>query len=464
MAKILIIDDDRQLCQMIARHVEHMGHEATRVFSLKEGLKEVTSGTFDVVLLDVRLPDGNGLDLLPKIRGMAFSPEVIIMTGAGDPDGAELAVKTGAWDYIEKTSSIKQMTLPLARALQYREEKRAGTHPVALKIDGIIGSSHKMKACFDLLAQAAATETNVLITGETGTGKELFAKAIYENSTRTDQNFVVVDCTALPKTLVESVLFGHKKGAFTGADKTKQGLIKQADGGTLFLDEVGELPFDIQKTFLRVLQERRFRPVGGAQEVESDFKLLSATNRDLDQLVRAGRFRKDLLFRLRSLTIDLPTLRERGEDIKELIRHYTASFSDRFGTETKGFSPEFFEACETYDWPGNVRELMNTMEGALSLARNDATLYGKHLPPHIRIRAARASISKKENKENLFKKNDAPAHDLPKLKDYRESFEKQYLKDLRSHAKGNIKKACQISGLSRSYLYDLLKKHDLSLS
>jgi two-component system NtrC family response regulator len=216
------------------------------------------------------------------------------------------------------------MTLPLIRAIQYQEEKKAGKTKVALKREGIIGNSLQMKGCFDLLAKAANSITNVLITGETGTGKELFASAIHENSSRANNNFVVVDCTVLPETLVESMLFGYKKGAFTGADRANEGLIIQADGGTLFLDEVGELPLNVQKAFLRVIDEHSFRPLSCKREIKSDFRLVSATNRNLEEMVRRGKFRKDLLFRIRSLVIEPPPLREHTEDIKELAMHYTA--------------------------------------------------------------------------------------------------------------------------------------------
>ena len=275
MANVLIIDDDRAMCDMLSGRMRDMGHNATYALTLKAGLKQAFSESFDVVFLDVGMPDGNGLEALPKIRETPSSPEVIIITGAGSPDGAELAIKNGAWDYIEKPLSISAMSLPLIRALQYREDTRTLGSPVALDREGIVGNSPPMKACFDLMAQASASDANVLITGETGTGKELFAAAIHKNSPRAEKSFVVVDCATLPETLVESMLFGHEKGAFTGADKAKDGLIKQADGGTLFLDEVGELPLSVQKAFLRVLQERRFRPLGGKREIESDFRLVS---------------------------------------------------------------------------------------------------------------------------------------------------------------------------------------------
>ena len=228
------------------------------------------------------------------------SPEIIVITGMGHPDEAELAIKSGAWDYIEKPASFEAIKLPLIRALEYRAERKPKA-PTVLKRNGIIGDSEEITACLELLSQAADSDANVLITGETGTGKELFAKVIHANSRRAKSNFVVVDCTALPETLVESVLFGHARGAFTGAETSEEGLVRQAHGGTLFLDEIGELPVLIQKRFLRVIQEHRFRAVGGRREISSDFRLMAATNRDLEDMVREGRFREDLLFRLRTI-------------------------------------------------------------------------------------------------------------------------------------------------------------------
>jgi two-component system NtrC family response regulator len=479
MGKILIIDDDEMMCKAMCMLAEQMGHESTYANTINEGLEKTSSVPFDVVLLDVMMPDGNGLDVLPKIGDTSSKPEVIIITTAGDPDGAELAIRSGAWDYIEKTSSVKEMMLPLSRALQYRQEKLSKLAPVVLKRERIVGNSPRMKACLDLLAQAAVSDVNVLITGETGTGKELFARAIHFNSprndkgslsqaingnrSRADKHFVVVDCTALPETLVESVLFGHERGAFTGADKTQEGLIKQADGGTLFLDEIGELPLATQKAFLRVLQERRFRPVGGKVEIESNFRLIVATNRDLNQMTEQGEFRKDLLFRLRSLTIDLPPLRERPEDIKDLVRFHVARLCDRYGIATKGFSSDFFDALMAYDWPGNVRELVNTLDGAIAVAGNDPTLYNKHLPVHIRIQMARTSVSKGTHENHRFQGGNNYDAGIPNLKDFRLSLEKEYFENLVSFTNGDARRACQISGLSRSRFYELLSKHNLSI-
>ena len=385
------------------------------------------------------------------------------MTGYGDPDGAELAIKNGAWDYIEKPSSIKEMMLPFLRALQYREEKKARTPAVALKWEGIIGSSPRMRSCFDILAQAANSDASVLIMGETGTGKELFARAIHENSPRANKNFVVVDCTALPKTLVESTLFGYEKGAFTGADKDQDGLVRQAHGGTLFLDEVGELPLVIQKAFLRVLQEHRFRPVGSKKEIESDFRLVAATNRNLDEMVEAHHFRRDLLFRLQTFTIDLPALRERKEDIRELVMYHMAKLSERYGIGAKGFAPEFLDSLIAYDWPGNV-------QGARQRRREGA----HHGPPGADpLRQTSPDPHSGEPCPGIRDEGSAPGRQrvrpsspLPPLKGFRESAlqeaERQYLEDLMSIAGSNIKEACRISGLSRPRLYALMKKYRVS--
>ena len=463
MGNILIIDDDEMMCKAFSQIITDMGHVADYAVTLDEGLKRATSNSFDIVFLDVRMPDGNGLEILPKIKRTASTPEVIIMTAAGDPDGAELAIKSGAWDYIEKVPSLKEMMLPLSRAFQYRQEKTFRAPPVALKHEELVGNSPQIKICLDLVAQAAVSDANVLIAGETGTGKELFARAIHDNSQRAEKNFVVIDCTALPETLVQSLLFGHEKGAFTSAIQYQQGLIEQADGGTLFLDEIGELSPVVQRTFLRVLQERRFRPIGGKAEKTSNFRLIAATNRNLDHMVEKGDFRQDLLFRLRSLTIDLPPLRERLEDIKALTRFHVSRLCDHYHIETKGFSPELFDALASYNWPGNVRELVNMLDGAIAVAGNNPTLYSKHLPTHIRILMAQTSIRKIE-KNNTPQTGVYPGEPLPDLKTFRESVERQYLKDLIMLTKGDINKSCKISGISRSRLYEILSKYKISYS
>jgi len=466
MARILTIDDDPTICQLVSEMARSLGHEPESAVSLRDGLRAGASGAFDVVFLDVHLPDGNGLEMLPRLRDAPSSPEVIIMTGAGDPDGAELSMRNGAWDYIEKPISMQKVSLPLTRALQYREARAVPKLTPSFRFDGVIGRSPKMQACFDLLAQAAQSDANVLITGETGTGKELFAWAIHNNSGRAEGHFAVVDCAALPESLVESVLFGHEKGAFTGAEKAKVGLVKQAEGGTLFLDEVGELPTGVQSAFLRVLQERRFRPVGGEEEIESDFRLVAATNRDLGQMAGSGSFRQDLLFRLQAIAIELPPLREREDDIKPLLFHHANRICDRYGIAPKGFSPEFLTAIEGHEWPGNVRELVNTLERAVATARDEPTLFPTHLPTNIRVELQRAAVSEKPTAHTPEPVRAPRTGTLPKLKDFRDAAiaqaERDYLGALMSACEGNIKSACDVSGLSRARLYALMKKHGLT--
>ncbi len=452
--------------------VSRMGHVPSCHHTLRDGVKQAEEGSFDAVFLDVNLPDGDGLQAIVSIRETASKPEVIIITGAGDPDGAELAIKNGAWDYIQKPLSPKTVVLPLNRVLKYRDDLRKNRRPTAkaLKISGIVGNSSALRACLDSVAQAAAGAANVLISGETGTGKELLAHAIHENSSRAEGNFVVVDCAALPETLVENSLFGHERGAYTGADRAQDGLIKQANGGTLFLDEIGELSLSIQKAFLRVLQERRFRPVGANLEIASNFRLIAATNRDLDTMAEQGAFRSDLLFRLRSMCIEAPPLRERTDDTKELTLHYVAKICDNYGMPTKGVTHEFFDVLRVYQWPGNIRELINTLEGAIMEAGAEPTLLPIHLPHRIRIQVARGSVKsvpeslKTEGPEETEERTSASS--LAAYHEYRESVlataEKKYLEDLMLFTRGSIKEACHISGLGRTRLYMLMKKYGVS--
>ncbi|WP_419661875.1 two component system response regulator, sigma54-specific, Fis family [Desulfosarcina variabilis str. Montpellier] len=463
MAHILIIDDDAALCRTLARIVTRMGHTVNSTHTLKDGLAQGGAEPPDIVLLDVHLPDANGIEAMNQVHHLPSKPEIIIFTGAGDPDGAELAIKGGAWDYIEKSSSVKAMTLPLMRALEYRSEKCAKI-PVFLDRRRIVGNSSKMTACLDLVAQAAAGDTNVLITGETGTGKELFADAIHINSKRADNNFVVVDCAALPHELVESILFGHEKGAFTGAEQSRTGLVKQADGGTLFLDEIGELPLDLQKTFLRVLEEHCFRPVGSQKQISSDFRLVAATNRDLDAMVAAGTFRQDLLFRIRTLVIDLPPLRERARDIRDLAIYFADTICDKTGQAAKRFAEDFFDGLQSYAWPGNVRELLHAMEHALSVAGLEHTIFIRHLPSPIRVYLARQGLKANCNNDRT------PIHGCinKPISKVREAAiaeaEKGYLQTLLTAVNGDVQEACRISGLSRSRLYHLMKTYGLQRS
>ncbi len=459
MAKVLVVDDDPQFCLFLQRLIAREGHDAQAAGTLADGCREAESGGFDLVFLDVHLPDGNGLNRINDFRAGPSSPEVIILTGSGDAEGAELALRSGAWDYMCKPAERQEISLQLARVLQYRQAVQAARSSMVLKRSALIGESPALTRCLDLVAQAAATDSSVLITGETGTGKELLAVTIHENSRRREGPFIVVDCSTLPETLVESVLFGHERGAFTGADRRREGLIRAANGGTLFLDEVGELPLSLQRSFLRVLQERRFRPVGAVEEEESDFRLVAATNRDLAQWVQEGRFREDLWFRLQAFRIHLPPLRERREDIVPLLTHFMARLHERHGTGLKGFSEDFLEAVHAYDWPGNVRELKNAVENACANARLSPALESHHLPVELRIRLKQLRLGRRRQSAKVPEPQ--PPAELPSFREALKYAEREYLHELLSRTGGKIEPACRLAGLSRSQLYALLKRNGL---
>jgi two-component system NtrC family response regulator len=426
----------------------------------------VHQDNFDIIFLDVQLPDGNGLKQLPVLQELPSAPEVIIITGFANPEGAEHAFQNNAWDYIQKPVSVGSITNSVQRALQYRQERGIYRPWPTLKETGIIGKNPRIRACLDIVKRAAPRSSNILITGETGTGKELFARAIHHNSPRAEKNFVVVDCGALPESLVENLLLGHAKGAFTGADKTEEGLIKRADGGTLFLDEVGELSFDMQKVFLRVLQERCFYPIGDTHQTKSDFRLVAASNRNLVEMVKKGLFRDDLWFRLGSIAIEIPPLRDRVGDIKELAMHHLTVLCDSHNIESKDFSPEFFEVLQAYRWPGNVRELFSALDFALTNALQEPTFFAKHLPQNVRIDVARSQFEReKSDEESPPKTFDSPKA-LPSWPKFRRAHiadgEKKYLQALISLCQGNVFKAAQYSDLSRPHLYGLLRKYGIS--
>jgi len=468
VAKILVVDDDELIRELLADAVGRHGHKALGAGSLAEARDLLAREAPDLVYMDVRLPDGSGINALEEIRASASAPEVIIITGQGDPDGAELALRCGAWDYIEKPTSVERMVLPLLRALAFREEKQRRGSPALPADSGIVGTSPKMAACLAQAAMAAASGVDVVISGETGTGKEIFARAIHQSGSRARHKFVVVDCTTLPGNLAESELFGHERGSFTGADRRQTGLIAQADGGTLFLDEVGELPLAIQAKFLRVLQERSFRPLGGEVELKSDFRLVAATNRDLAAMVRRGEFREDLLYRLRSFCIELPPLREREGDIAALVAAHLVKVAERSGERTREASPEFMEMLQAHDWPGNVRELLQTVDMSLVSAHAEQALLPQHLPLDLRVRLMRRSVADRAEAvqttaaaSGALTPGGAPwpwrAHRARVL----DEAECAYFAALLQQTGGDAAQAAQLSGLKSARLYELLAKHGL---
>ncbi len=292
------------------------------------------------------------------------------------------------------------------------------------------------------------------MTGDTGTGKELFARSIHENSARAEENFVVVDCAALPETLIESTLFGHVKGAFTSAGSARDGLIKHAHKGTLFLDEVGELPLTIQKTFLRLLQEHEYRPVGSTKQIYSDFRVVAATNRDLDKCVKEGTFRADLLFRLNAFGLELPPLKDRQEDLRDIVLHCIAKLCKRYGIEIKGVASDFIEVLQAYDWPGNVRELYQTIDQVFTNPQLGPTCFAIHLPAKFRVLQARAGVKSC----NIVQVSDK----LPVLltwTEHKQKCEEEYIEKLKFVSGGNITEAARVSKISRTRLYQLIEKY-----
>tara|TARA_B100000614_G_scaffold262223_1_gene294773 strand:+ start:2109 stop:3497 length:1389 start_codon:yes stop_codon:yes gene_type:complete len=461
MDKVLIIDDDEQICRFLSRCFKDMDVEADYRLSLAEGMAQISQNPPAVVFLDVFLPDGNGIDAIRTIRKFPDPPEIIIITGSEDPDGAETAMHNKAWDYIPKRGAVSNFKDALNRALEYRRQTHTVPLP-GLSRDNIIGDSRRLNRCIDQAAKAAANEVPVIITGETGTGKEIFSKAIHDSSPRCRGDFVVVDCAALPDHLVESTLFGHTKGAFTGADNAKIGLMALADRGTLFLDEVGELPLAIQKKFLRALQEKKFRPVGSKTEIRSDFRLICATHRDLSGMVAKKEFREDLFFRLFSAKIQLPPLKDRDDDVILLTRHHLSKKARLTGAPDWTLSPELGEELRMYTWPGNIRELINTLDLVCSDAGQGTTLFPHHLPPHIRAFNIREKLS---TGSSAMASAPMPSGDtvdaLPTFKAHMDKSKKAYLESLLTLTRGNIPEACRCSGLSRAHLYRLLQQYEL---
>ncbi len=469
-ADILVIDDDSGIVYTLTSLFESMGHQVSASSDLKQGYELLSTKTFDLLFLDVQLPDGSGLNFLSDVQTLSDPPIVIVMTGFADPEGAEQAIRNGAWDYLEKPLSLQKISLQMIRALQYREEKSQAGTPVMMKRKDIIGDSREIQAALSIAARAANTDANVLIQGETGTGKELFARAIHENSHRHNANFVVVDCGIMTETLVESMLFGHVKGAFTGAAKEQAGIVQLADGGTLFLDEIGDLPQTAQSSFLRVLQERRFRPVGGKKEIHSNFRLIAATNKDLDTMAAQNSFRPDLLFRLKAVNLELPALKNRKSDIKAQALHYIERLCNKYTLPVKGFSPDFMEALQAYSWPGNTRELVHALDSAIAMAQAEPMLFPLHLPRQVRIALARGAFEKTPSPvastDKVSGKFAAPRVEpgapVPLLKDMIEKCEKDYFTHLLTATGGDIKSMCRICGLSRAMVYARLKKYNLS--
>lgn len=458
---VLIVDDDEGVVKIIRKTLSRIGFEVAYSLNLSDGFAKLGEQDFDLVLLDVNLPDGDGIEHISRIKEKELAPQVIIMTAYTNADGAQIAIESGAWDYLQKPIAIKDLELQVLRAIQYQEQKKQIVQSLHFDSPHIIGQSKAINACKKMAARIVRSDANVLITGETGTGKELFARAIHENSDRRNADFIVVDCSVLTENLIESVLFGHEKGSFTGADKTRKGLISLANGGTLFLDEVGELPESIQSSFLRVLQEKKFRPVGSETELDSDFRVICATNKNLDTMAAENRFRTDLLYRLKTFVLELPPLRRRTNDIRQLAEAYIQKSCRQHHIPDKQCSPDFLEILEQYDWPGNVRELINVVETSIAAAHFEQTLFAIHLPSAIRAQIRRSSFGSVPSRPAPSAQPGISSSPDMTHKQHMEKMEKEYLQSLYAMANGNIQDLMDQSGLSRTVLYRKLNKHNI---
>lgn len=455
MARVLIVDDERLVRALVREVGTNLGHEVLEADTLAGGLSQAGRGV-DLVLLDVMLPDGDGLAGVERFRALPQKPEVLVITGFGHADGAAFALGAGALDYLPKPLHLRAIEQAVTRALNWREQRRS--RAAGLVCPEIVGQSRLLLDALGRLAEAAASDVGVLLLGETGVGKELFARALHHNSRRRDAPCVTVDCAALPPTLLEAQLFGHAKGAFTGADRSREGLLRAADAGTVFLDEVGELPPDVQGTFLRALDGRRFRPVGEKNEVASDFRVVAATNKNLEDMVRIGTFRSDLLFRLQGMTIEVPPLRRRAEDIPRLTAHFLAEEARVRGTADQSPDDELLEALMEYHWPGNIRELAHTLQSACAAAGSEPVLHMHHLPASLRIALTRRRFAPLAASAPAPRA--APQGDLPTLRRCREEAEAAYLEELMRRCRGDMPRAARMAGVSRGHLYELLRKHD----
>ncbi len=373
---MLVVDDEPGLRQVLEIAFRRQGYDVVTAPGARTGIEAVRQNPqpFPLVLTDLVMPDGSGMDVLTAAKERTQATEVIVITAHSTVETAIEAMRRGAYDFVTKPFSPAEITALAAKALEkstlYTENQRLRAQIERLEQDGaqIFGASPAMQRVVELVAKVAPMRTTVLITGESGTGKERVARALHEQSDRRDKPFLVVNCGALPEQLMESELFGHEKGSFTGAAARTLGLFREADGGTVLLDEVGELPLSLQVKLLRVLQERKVRPVGAAAEVAVDVRVLAATNRDVETDVRAGKFRQDLYYRLNVIRVELPPLRDRKGDIARLADRFARRFATELGKDVRGLTPDAVRALDTYAFPGNVRELENMMERAVALA------------------------------------------------------------------------------------------------
>jgi len=447
--RILIVDDDRSHCEIIANALEYEGYHTEMAHSGGNAIEIIRKNNLDLILLDLKLPDMTGMRVLEMAREADPTLQVVMISGQGTIHTAVEATKMGAYDFLEKPIDSDRILLTLRNALEKGRLEREKEHLLesVKQHYAMIGESMIMKEIHELIHKAAKTNSKVLIEGENGTGKELVARAIHHESQRAGEPFVPVNCAAIPDTLIESELFGHKKGSFTGAIFDKPGRFHQAEGGTLFLDEVGDMSIMTQAKVLRALEENMIEMVGGKDPIPVDVRIIAATNKNLQNEMRTGRFREDLYFRLNVLNIKIPPLRDRKEDVPLLMDHYIKYFCREHGVVQKTISPRAVQQLTLYSWPGNVRELKNFIEKAVILIGSD------------RIES--------NDVNTILKKHTCNSIPEPEqnqtLKEAREHFERSFIQVKLAGAEGNVTRAAESLGIPRTYLYKKLKNLGIGL-
>jgi len=451
-ANILVVDDHDSIRHFISKSLEDEGYDVSCAAAGKEALTMIRSQRPDLVLLDLRLPDMNGLEVLRRAKGEDKDICVIIMTAFGDVESAVKAMKYGAFDYVNKPINLDQLQIMVEKALESQSLRRELKHLRERRFsrDFIRGTSPKIQKVYDIVEQVAKSEsTSVLIEGESGTGKELIANLIHEQSSRRDKPFLEINCAAIPRELLESELFGHERGAFTDAKSQKQGLLEMADGGTVFLDEVGEMSLNIQVKLLRVLERMTFKRVGGTKDIHVSVRIISATNRDLEELVRRGQFREDLYYRLKVIPIKMPPLRERREDIIPLAKHFLDQFNRAFGKNFRDISPEAQKVLLEYPWPGNIRELRNLFERTV-LLENGEVIEPHHL--HLGTEEYQADGKSLASRiEEILNSPDLPPEGVP-LEEILEELERSLIEKAYACARENQSKAARLLRMNRDRL------------
>lgn len=393
--EVLVVDDEKSMTEMLSLFFREQGYSVHAASSVIEAKAKLEASSFDLVLCDILMPDGNGLELLKSIKQQAPSTAVIMMTAYTSSRSAVEAMRLGAYNYISKPFNLDELKIQAAGALEKTGLESENVYlkrqlEDKYKFSNIVGRSPKMQEIFTLIERVAKTTSTVMIQGESGTGKELIARAVHFSGSRKDHRFLSINCGALPENLLESELFGHEKGAFTGAVREKKGLFQEANKGTLFLDEIGEMTLQMQVKLLRALQERTIRRVGGNREENIDVRIIAASNRDLEDEVKEGTFREDLFYRINVIPIRLPPLRQRREDISLLVDHFIKKYSKEMGISAKRISMEALQGLEGYEWPGNVRELENTIERMMALATSE-DITSRDLPLQIRNQSESAA-------------------------------------------------------------------------